>query len=366
MNAPEMSLSTDVAILGKGISGLVLSHLLQKQGIPHLLLSRKEKERGIAWGETLPPTTMGLLQKLGLYELFVSCANKTHGYHSIWGSNEVTTTDFFNHPPFQHGLKLNKALLIEKLEEAIKANIVEGQLLKISSVNEKHLLAINKGDETINIEANTLVEATGRSRYLLKQLGIGTQEYDGIVAAAVHLPVQQPGGLVHKVFTETFEAGWGIVSQLNDSVNVMTLYTDKDEPVLEALRHYKHWPAVLASTQKLKDFLTASPLSKVVGAQANSSKATQLAGNNWLAIGDAAIAFDPLSSHGISNALYGASKAAEALGRPDLSQALKDYENTLVTIFEQYLVHRQRLYASERRWKSDFWAINSQLPSKIA
>src|SRR5207245_744542 len=45
---------------------------------------------------------------------------------------------------------------------------------------------------------------------------------------------------------------------------------------------------------------------------ANSSRLDRLAGKNWLAVGDAAMAFDPLSSQGVYNALMSGLLAAQA------------------------------------------------------
>ena len=46
---------------------------------------------------------------------------------------------------------------------------------------------------------------------------------------------------------------------------------------------------------------------------ADSSRIDRTAGPNWLAVGDAATAFDPLASQGIYHALFSASNAARAI-----------------------------------------------------
>ncbi len=90
-----------------------------------------------------------------------------------------------------------------------------------------------------------------------------------------------------------------------------------------------------------------------------TSRATQLAGKNWLATGDAAIAFDPLSSHGITNAVYTANRAVKAIAL-HLSDGdekhFQEYAESLSTIFATYLGTRYELYRRERRWpEAAFW-----------
>jgi flavin-dependent dehydrogenase len=78
-----------------------------------------------------------------------------------------------------------------------------------------------------------------------------------------------------------------------------------------------------------------------------------------LAVGDAAIAFDPLSSHGITNAIYTAHRAVKAIALhlfdPD-EKHFREYAESLSAIFATYLGTRHELYQRERRWPgAAFW-----------
>jgi flavin-dependent dehydrogenase len=81
-------------------------------------------------------------------------------------------------------------------------------------------------------------------------------------------------------------------------------------------------------------------------------------GDGWLAVGDAAFSFDPLSSQGILTALYSGMKAGEALvehlsGNPD---ALANYDHRLAAIYNAYLRNRSMYYMLEARWaERPFW-----------
>ncbi|MFL6293040.1 MAG: NAD(P)/FAD-dependent oxidoreductase, partial [Thermoanaerobaculia bacterium] len=87
-----------------------------------------------------------------------------------------------------------------------------------------------------------------------------------------------------------------------------------------------------------------------------------LYGEAWLAVGDAALSFDPLSSQGISTALYCADKAASALGAvlDGDPGALPAYAALLDQIFSGYLQGHRLAYQAETRWADrPFWRRRS-------
>jgi flavin-dependent dehydrogenase len=75
-------------------------------------------------------------------------------------------------------------------------------------------------------------------------------------------------------------------------------------------------------------------------------------GAGWLAVGDAALSFDPLSSQGILTALYtgmevGLTLLAQLSGNAD---AVARYRYRLANIYEAYLRNLTAYYSSEERW----------------
>ena len=75
------------------------------------------------------------------------------------------------------------------------------------------------------------------------------------------------------------------------------------------------------------------------GAAAHSARLEHFHGAGWLAVGDAALAFDPLSSQGLLTALFTGMEAGNAL-HAHLSgdaDAVGRYGLRLATIYEAYL-----------------------------
>ena len=95
------SQAIDVAIVGSGIAGLVLSILLQRRGIEHIVMNRRRRgQEPLALGETLPPSAIPLLQSLHLNNLFHQhILRKTRGYHISWGHEDLTHSNFYFQNP---------------------------------------------------------------------------------------------------------------------------------------------------------------------------------------------------------------------------------------------------------------------------
>jgi flavin-dependent dehydrogenase len=91
---------------------------------------------------------------------------------------------------------------------------------------------------------------------------------------------------------------------------------------------------------------------------AATSRLDRIAGDGWLAAGDAAAAYDPLSSQGVGSALgagfYAGHAAADHLaGR---GEALPAYLHLLQESYAACLDLQRRHYRRERRWpEAAFW-----------
>ena len=351
----------EVIIIGNGIAGITLAMLLQRKGISFALLHREGEKVPFALGETLPPSAMPLLQELKLLSLFEENAyRKTYGYHSMWGSSSVTDINFYHQNPFKNGLKINKHQTLEKMRDFIRDDMISySKGFEIIHEDHGNTVVLAKNEGVKIVQGKILIDATGRNRAVLQKLKIESTIHDKLVALSCHLPKIEHPKLTHEVYVESFKEGWGIVSALNETENICTIYTHKGHDILAKLKDVSQWKSALSETVYLKDFLIEDKNIKFKGGNSNSSVAEQIAGNNWLALGDAAMSFDPLSSHGITNAIYTASKASEAIEKKLTiadTEAFPEYGETMQTIFQQYLQSKNQLYQQEVRWKEEsFW-----------
>jgi flavin-dependent dehydrogenase len=354
-------MNTDVIIVGKGIAGLVLSFFLKKKGIRHLVLDRKNMAKHFALAETLPPSAMPLLQSLDLIKIFEKNAiQKTYGYHSMWGNTRIQNNNFFSQLSYKNGLKINKKAIIDDLEQLCNEDVMgyEKMLNMIISKDEVTIEVENNHQKEI-INAKMIIDATGRNRAILKKLNIPIQLHDNLICFSCHLPRVKHPKLTYDIFVESFEDGWGIVSALDEETNILSVFTNKENLIQLRLKDYKGWQSVLSKTIVLKDFLAKQAEVKIVGSDANCSIANCLSGENWMAVGDAALSFDPLSSYGIANAIYTVKEALSVIESYILTGDRKGfaaYSKTLFSAFDSYYMVKNELYRAESRWmESSFW-----------
>jgi flavin-dependent dehydrogenase len=91
---------------------------------------------------------------------------------------------------------------------------------------------------------------------------------------------------------------------------------------------------------------------------ADTSRLERMAGRDWLAVGDAAFACDPLCSRGLMAAIAGGLEAART-ARACLAgddDATEIYAQGIAREYAAYLLNRKTYYALERRWPdAPFW-----------
>ena len=97
--------------------------------------------------------------------------------------------------------------------------------------------------------------------------------------------------------------------------------------------------------------------SSLVVRSARSQYLDHAHGEGWLAIGDAALAFDPLASQGIAKALDHGTRAASHLVRHLAGDrtALAGFSLSLKADYASYAMTRASYYRRETRWQSRFW-----------
>ncbi len=116
------------------------------------------------------------------------------------------------------------------------------------------------------------------------------------------------------------------------------------------------WDARLARTTHVRAALEgARLLAAPRGPEACGARLDTLAGPGWVAAGDAALSFDPLSSQGIFTVLYTGMKAGDTVlaalsGEP---RAVETYAARLESIRSAYLRQHRSFSRVERRWTDE-------------
>jgi flavin-dependent dehydrogenase len=356
--------SFDVLVLGGGPAGLACALTLRRYGKRSVVVVERTAYMTPRIGETLSPGLRGTLEYLGVWDGFAADGHRrAFGTAAAWGSNTLATRDFVL-TPFGTGWHLDRQRFDVRLaREAEAAGVVvlreaKATVRPIRGAWHAHLRGTACGDE---LEAPILVDATGKSASASRRAGAWHCVLDRMVAVAT--TVACPGGLEDQGITlvESFADGWWYSARLPGTTMMVALMTDPDRLKENGWTDSSRWWALLCAQPQHAARVSgaAGPASPPRVFPAFSSYVSPVAGENWVAVGDAASCQDPLSASGIARALntgIHAARAIDARLRTGQAAALSAYAKWVADGFASYWATRLAYYAMERRWpKSPFW-----------
>jgi flavin-dependent dehydrogenase len=182
---------------------------------------------------------------------------------------------------------------------------------------------------------------------------------DRLVAVVGYLACEFGIGPDRRALVESAPNGWWYSAPLPDQTLVAAYFTDSQLVARQGALSVQGWFRLADSaphtSQRIKSSQLQEPLRVV---SASSSLATPMATPDWLAVGDAACAFDPLSGQGLYHALLTAIHAAHLIATsPDCSVVqFQAYACEVTERFQRYLQIRNHYYQMEGRWPTEpFW-----------
>jgi flavin-dependent dehydrogenase len=357
----------DVIILGAGPAGLALATRLASRRV--LILERQwEPATGMRIGESLPGAAGVLLQRLGLFEEFQSGDHLERGASiAIWDSKEPVWRDSLRDPSGL-GWVINRRQFEQML---LNAAIHRGAQIQYGCRNFQVSRGVARGVEcwALDLEGDStrhvapvIVDASGRSASLARRLGLSQIRQDAQVC--LHSFLVAPAGdedTTTRILAD--EDGWWYSVRLANGRRVLAYHLDAKHPerialqqpeaLLKRARNYPLLADVLAQVQPAE--IHCRPAGTALLDIANLDKA----GPGFLAIGDAAITFDPISSQGLFHSLASAESAATAInaGCWHNPNALQSFKQELLAVASHYLAKLRLTYQGPERFaEAPFWA----------
>ncbi|NDG88880.1 MAG: hypothetical protein EBY15_13190 [Gammaproteobacteria bacterium] len=344
-------------IVGGGPSGCAAAMSLLREGFDVALMTRRPAHRLWA-GESLPPGTGELINSIfGEAILDAPHHVKAYGTRSCWGSDDWVETDFLANP-LGHGWILDRSVFDHDLRQEVLA--AGGRLIQDQSIRSlrRHLLSWDVTTTSrAKIRCRWIVDATGRSGSVLRRLGIKRTALDRQTAFIGVLEGQN--GTYQGTSIEAVSEGWWYSTPLPHGKTVVALITDrglvKASGPKEAL-----WRSKLEATIHIKPSLQSYQKDLIAGwYPAETSYRSHLFGLGWAAAGDAAIAFDPLSSQGISTAILMGARLGKALadGLHEQDHASLDaWQRDYYLLLHEHEALRAYYWHAESRWPEyPFW-----------
>jgi flavin-dependent dehydrogenase len=359
-------MTLDVAILGGGPAGVAAALSLRQQ-LPNAKLAIFDAGRRLEWkpGETLSPMARPLLESLGCWgELQRSIADGTtlesYGTESAWGSEPVQANPFL-FTRHGNGWRLNRtkfdAMMLDLAQDAGVAVHRGATLVGSAEQEEGWKLELANG----KAEAHFAIDATGRTaRFAVERRGVRLEPADRLAGVFVLFDCQCSEAADCDTLIEARENGWWYSTSVTGGTLVVAWMSDTDLIRATKLKDAARWHSLLAEskeTRKRTEKATARSSPMIFAAQ--SQRLSKPAGTGWAAAGDAAMAFDPLSAHGITKALR-SGKLVSFVARDWLSNKSDTHERYCRIAdaeWAQYEEARRAYYAEEQRWPSSiFWA----------
>jgi flavin-dependent dehydrogenase len=211
------------------------------------------------------------------------------------------------------------------------------------------------------VSARSVIDATGRHASLVRRLGGTRIACDQLVGIYGYYVLKDESAATDNfMLIEACEHGWWYSVPLPENRLAVTFMTDADLSPRAIMHDVSHWHEQLLRAKHTAARTTAFKLAGPLKLRsANNSRSNPIIGPGWLSVGDAAVAYDPLSGDGVLRALdtgkRGANAAMAALNG-DQSQAY-EYSRELLAEFELYLRRQISFYSRECRWPTaPFWS----------
>ena len=321
-------------MIGGGPAGCAAATTLARAGRSVVLVVGRQPHRTFGVGEGAPPGLDRAVDDVFGDGTFMPTDHlRSLGNRAAWGTEDLLHTDFmFN--PFGTGWHLDRLAFDASLLAAAEA---AGATVRTSL------------DEGGAVVSPVVVDASGRRADHARQHGARRIADDRLIAMVTTSP--RAGDDADATTTvEAVEAGWWYTCPIPQERRVVAFLTDGD--LLDAeLRTATGFDRCARRTNHVAPLLGDRQLPVPLVVAAGTAHLEPPCGDGWLAAGDAAASFDPLSSQGILTAVLMGAEAARCIDDP---AAFAARYRAIVTHYE---AERRTIYLREDRWpNAPFWS----------
>ncbi|MBX8469638.1 tryptophan 7-halogenase [Pseudomonas sp. RIT778] len=342
---------TSILILGAGPAGAAVALGLRRLGYAVTLVS---EWRRFAALEGVSQRVLEALRGAGLNHALSNATLPSQRQVAWNGQQHAQNIEFLlDRPTFDRGLR-------EDLRR-VGVEVIEGRILNVQSSVEGHQVELDGGQR---LTADFLVEARGRQA---PASGKGLRGPETVSL----LNRWQGAPSVTASAVESLEDGWAWMARRDDgqcywqwTVDVASAQLPGKAQLLDHSRARRQASdfaqAFFAGGQEFELQLHARSSTAIL--------APQVCGHNWIRVGDAAMAVDPLSGNGIFQSLSSALQAPVVINtllrKPERAALAQRFHRQRVEqLFLRFARIGRDFYADEQRWLDQpFWQARRQWP----
>jgi flavin-dependent dehydrogenase len=336
----------DVIVVGAGPSGSACAAELARQGVEVLLLH--DGTHAVDSVETTQPGATGVITSI-LGPVLGPPHSMVPGARSSWADPALVETDFLFDPSDGAWAVERSAFDAAARDAAIErgARLVPARVTSVEREGDGWQVGAADGEV---FGAGFVVDATGRAGAIVRRLGARVGRQDGLVAMVGE---GRPGADTRDgTLVESVEDGWWYATTLGDRASIgLVTHADLLPPAGE---RDAVWRMLLGQTRHLRGVVSVDEDVFVRTRRADMSLTEPRCGEGWLAVGDAAAAWDPLSSQGLVAGILLAGRAARAIvGGED---AIEEWQDDVQMLAEDTVGLQREYYRMETRWPdAPFW-----------
>lgn len=356
-------LEADVAIIGGGVSGAAAALTLLRYTQRKVVLVERSCYAKQRVGESVSPSISPLLTYLGIPECLDQCFSiRSHANAAAWGSDQLVSREHL-FTGRGDGWQLNRGAFDLYLADKALADgattFRNTRLRSIASGEHGGWILSLEGDCTAPIRATQVIDASGRAATFSRMIGANRRTADSLIGVAMYVEGLREKETPHSTVVEAEEFGWWYAALLPRGNAIVMFMTDPSLVKPLGVDEGVAFHARAMNTKYISSLMAnGRPLDGLHIHSASSQRLSPVTGEGWLAVGDAAMACDPLSSlgigHALSSGIQGARIVDELLGGD--SELANAYPNDVARIWEEYFARRTGIYEAEQRWPtSTFW-----------
>ena len=295
-----------VIIIGAGPAGSAAARLLASWGLDVVVLSRRATSDR-ALGESLPPSALGLMKRIGFSDMGTSVALRSTGNTVRWG-NDAERVERFG--AGLEGYQIDRAIFDAFLaREAAGAGAdvrLGANVIRVDRASPATVTYEQDG-ETSTLRADWILDCSGRTGVIARD---GWRVADDVARTTAIVgiwerddpwPTPDP---THTIVESTAD-GWAWSVPVSERRRFVTLMLD---PRLTSVASRSELTAsyteLLGRTRTLSALVDGARLDGAVFARDASPYPARLyADQGTMLVGDAASVVDPVSSYGLTKAL---------------------------------------------------------------